>query len=66
MNHIGLNEEDTLGYSVGYSDGLTYGKKPVGSLLENLLSKRTDAEVGGIRRWSMNLRSRRIMCYNLT
>ena len=33
MNHIGIDEEDTLGSSVGSFDGITYGKKPVGSLL---------------------------------
>ena len=26
MNHTGLDEEDTLGSSFGYSDGITYGK----------------------------------------
>ena len=66
MNHIGLDEEYNLGSSVGSYDGITHGGKPVGSLLENLLSKRPDAEVGGIRRWSMNMRSRRKMCFNLT
>ena len=33
MNHIGIGEEDTLGSSVGSSDGIAYGKKPVGSLM---------------------------------
>ena len=26
MNHIDIDEEDTLGYSIGSSDGITYGK----------------------------------------
>ena len=47
MNNIGIDEEDMLGSSVGSSDGITYLKEPVGSLLENLLSKSPDAEVGG-------------------
>ena len=47
MNHIGIDDEDTLGYSVGSFNGTTYGKKPVGSLLENILERRTDAEMVG-------------------
>ena len=27
MNHIGIYDEDTLGYSVGSFDGMTYEKK---------------------------------------
>ena len=30
MNHIGIDDEDTLGYSVGSFNGTTYEKKPVG------------------------------------
>ena len=26
MNHIGIDEEDTMGSYVGYFDGITYGK----------------------------------------
>ena len=66
MNHIGLDEEDTMGSSVGSSYGITCEKKPVGSLLENVLSKRPDTEVGGIRTWSVKLSRRRIICFNLT
>ena len=47
MNHIVIDEEDTLGSSVRSSDGITYGGKPVGSLLENILSKSPGPEVGG-------------------
>ena len=47
MNHIGSNEEDTLGSSIGSSDGITYGKTPVGSLLDIILSKIPYADVGG-------------------
>ena len=32
MNHIGINDEDTMGSSVGSFDGMTYEKKHVGSL----------------------------------
>ena len=32
MNHIGLDDEYTLGSYVGSFDGMTYGKKPVGLL----------------------------------
>ena len=39
MNHIGIDEVDTLGYSIESSDGITYWGKPVGSFLENILSK---------------------------
>ena len=42
----GIDNEYTLGYSIGYYDGMNYGT-PVGSLLENLLNKRPDAEMGG-------------------
>ena len=48
MNHIWLDEEDTLSSSVGSFDGTTYGKKPVGSFMGNLLNKRPDEEVGGL------------------
>ena len=47
MNHIGLDEEDMLGSSVGSSDGINYEKKSVGLLLENLLNYSLDEEVGG-------------------
>ena len=66
MNHIGLDEEDTVGSSVGSSDGINYEKKPVGLFLENLLGKGQDAEVGGISRWSMNLMIIQKMCSKLT
>ena len=46
INHIGFDEEDTLGSSVGYFDGITYEKSLVGSLLENILNKRPDG--GGV------------------
>ena len=57
MNHIGLDEEDTIGSSVGSSDDITY-EKTCGFIAGNLLSKRPDAEVGGIMIWSMNLWSK--------
>ena len=41
-------------------------KKPVGSLLVNIMNKRPGAQVGGISTWSMNMRSRRRICFNLT
>ena len=30
MNHIGLDDEYTIGFSVQSFDGMTYGGKPVG------------------------------------
>ena len=42
MNHLGLDYEYTLGAYVGSLDGITYGKIPVGSLLETPLTKRQD------------------------
>ena len=47
INYIGLDEEYTLGSSIGSFYGITYEKKTVGSLLVNLLNKRPDEEVGG-------------------
>ena len=38
-NHIGLDDEGTMGSSVGSFDDITYGK-PVVSLPENILNKR--------------------------
>ena len=46
MNHLGIDYEDTVGTYVGYLDGITYGKRPVGSLVETPLTKRQDAERG--------------------
>ena len=34
MNNIGIDEEDMLGSSVGSFDGVTYGRKPLGFVLE--------------------------------
>ena len=36
-----------MGSSVGSIYGITYEKKPVGLLLENILNKRPDEEVEG-------------------
>ena len=47
MKHIGIGEEDALGYSVGSFDGITYGRETVVSFLENILNKRPDEEVVG-------------------
>ena len=47
MNHIGIDDEDTLGYSVGSVDGMTYEKKSVGSFPENILKRRADSEMVG-------------------
>ena len=45
MNHIGIDDQDTMGSSVGSFDGMNYAKKPVGSLTENILKKRTDVKM---------------------
>ena len=45
MNHLGLDQEYTLGTYVGSLDGITYGKRPVGSLVETPLTKRQDVEI---------------------
>ena len=47
MNNIGIDEEDKLGFSVGYFCGIHYVKKPVGSLLENIFNKSPGADMGG-------------------
>ena len=47
INHIGIDDEDTLGSSVGSFGGINYVKKPVGSFLENIFNKSPGAEVGG-------------------
>ena len=47
INHIGIDEEDMIGSSVGSFDGTTNGKIPVGSLPENILKKRTDSDMVG-------------------
>ena len=44
-NHIGIDEEDNLGSSVGSFYGMTYEKQSVGSFPENLLKKSMDAEM---------------------
>ena len=41
--------EDTLGNHVGSGDDINYEKKPVGSLLDNPLTKRQDADTVGSR-----------------
>ena len=41
ISHIGINDEDTMGSSVGSFYGTTHGNIPVGSLPENILKKRT-------------------------
>ena len=46
MNHLGIDYEDTLGNYVGSLDGITYGKIPVGSLVETILTKSQYAEMG--------------------
>ena len=54
INYICIDEEDTMGYSVCSSDGITYGGRgggAVGYCLENVLSKRPDAKVGWIWTW---------------
>ena len=45
INHIGINDKDTMGSSVGSFDGTTHGKITVGSLLENILKKRTYSDI---------------------
>ena len=47
INHIGIDEEDKMGSSVGSFDGTTNGKIPVGSLPENILERRTDSDMVG-------------------
>ena len=46
MNHIGLYDEDNMCSSIGSFDGMTY-KKHVGSLPENIVNKRLDANMVG-------------------
>ena len=46
MNNLGIYYEYMLGTYVGYLDGITYGKIPVGSLVETILTKRQYAEMG--------------------
>ena len=47
INHIGIDEEDMMGSSVGSFDDTTHGKIPVGSLPEYILKKRTDSDMMG-------------------
>ena len=47
VNQIRLDNEDTLGSSVGSVDVITYEKKTVGSLSENIFNKRPDVEMVG-------------------
>ena len=49
INHIGINDEDMMGSSVGYFDGTTHGKIPVGSWPENILKKKTYSDMVGSR-----------------
>ena len=49
INHIGINEENNMGSSVGSFDGTTNGKIPVDSLSENILKKSTDSDMVGSR-----------------
>ena len=65
MEHIGIDEEDTLGYSVDSSDGITYEEK-CGFIAGKYLVKGGMWRWGGIRMWSMNMMSRRRMSFNLT
>ena len=65
MNHIGIYEEDMMGYSVGSSDGITYWGGTCGFISGNSFIKSPDAEVGGASTWSMKIISRRRMCFNL-
>ena len=57
MNHIGINDEYILGYSVGSFDGITYGKI-YGFICRKYFEEKYRCGDGGIRIWSMNLKSR--------
>ena len=46
MNNLGLNYENTMGTYTISLDGITYGKIPMGSLVETTLTKRQYAEMG--------------------
>ena len=47
MSHIVIDDEYTMGSSVGSFDGTTNGKISVGSLTENVFNKRTDSYMVG-------------------
>ena len=47
INHIGINDKDMTGSSVGSFDGTTHVKITVGSLPGNILKKRTYSDMVG-------------------
>ena len=47
MNNIVIDDEYTMGSSVGSFDGTTNGKISVRSLTENVFNKRTDSDMVG-------------------
>ena len=65
INHIGIDDEYTMGSSVRSFDGTTHGKIPVGSLPENILEEKDGFGYGGIMMWSMELKIRRRSSFNL-
>ena len=64
MNHIGIDYKDTLGSSTGSFDGMNYGKNLLVNLQKYIEQKSIFGD-GGIRMWSMKLKSRQISGVNL-
>ena len=66
MNHIGLDDEDTLGSSVESFDGMTYKKKTCEFIDIKYFEEKVGCGEGGIRMRSMKLKIIRRRSYNLT
>ena len=58
MNHIGIDDEDTLGSSIWSFDDTTHGKTS-GSIARKFLEEKDRCGDGGTRMLSMKLKSRR-------
>ena len=65
MNHIGINDKDMMGSSVGSFDGMTY-EKTCGIIYRKSFGDKDGCRDGGIMMLSMKLKSRHRRGFNLT
>ena len=64
MNHIGIDDKDTLSSSVGSFDGIM--EKTCGFIDRRYPEEKYGYGDGGIRMWSMKFNSRRRRSFNRT
>ena len=63
MNHIMINDEDSMGYFIRSFDGMTYGEKKHSVHFQKVSEEKGGCGVGGIMICSINMKSiQRISC----